>query len=129
MLDLLNDFIAYLGSERGLSQNTLEAYRRDNACFLEFLKEKGVVHIEDVCDEHVVLFLAFKKKVYADSSLCRLLIALKVFFRFLKKENVVAVDPMARLDAPKFWQLIPEVLTVEEVTALLAAPENFRDRA
>lgn len=129
MMDLLNDFIAYLGSERGLSQNTLEAYRRDNACFLEFLKDQGVGRIEDVRDNHVVAFLALKKKDYADSSLCRLLIALKVFFRFLKKEGLLAVDPMARLDAPKSWQLIPEVLTVEEVAALLAAPEELRDRA
>lgn len=135
MMDLLCDLLAYLGSEKGLATNTLLAYERDNASFLQFLKDKGVEEITAVREEDVIAFLAhLKAKAYADSSVCRMVVALKVFFRFLKKEGVIDTDPMAHLDAPKFWQLIPEVLTFAEVSALLSAPdatsdEGIRDRA
>lgn len=135
MMDLLCDLLAYLGSEKGLASNTLLAYERDNASFIQFLKDKGTMHITAVREEDVIAFLAhLKAQAYADSSMCRMVVALKVFFRFLKKEGVIDADPMAHLDSPKFWQLIPEVLTFEEVSALLDAPdagsdEGVRDRA
>jgi integrase/recombinase XerD len=135
MLDLLSDFLSYLGSEKGLSSNTLLAYKRDNAYFIKFLKEMGTHQIASIREEDVISFLAhLKDKGYADSSVCRMVIALKVFFRFLKREKLIDTDPLAHLDAPKFWQLIPEVLTADEVNALLAAPdrgldEGVRDRA
>ncbi len=128
MLDLLSDFLSYLGSEKGLSSNTLLAYQRDNVYFIQFLKEKGIHQITSIREEDVISFLAhLKDKRYADSSICRRVIALKVFFRFLKREKIVDSDPLAHLDAPKFWQLIPEVLTVDEVNALLAAPDREQD--
>lgn len=135
MMDLLFDFLAYLGSEKGLAANTLLAYERDNTCFLQFLKEKGIESIAAVGEEDVIAFLGhLKANAYADSSLCRMVVALKVFFRFLKREGIIPIDPIAHLDSPKFWQLIPEVLSFEEVSALLCAPdvsqeEGLRDRA
>lgn len=135
MMDLLDDFLSYLGSEKGLSSNTLLAYGRDNSAFIEFLKQKGVEEIACVREDDVVSFLSESKdRGYADSSRCRKLIALKVFFRFLKKERHIENDLMAHLDSPKFWQLIPDVLSVAEVASLLAAPnracdEGLRDLA
>jgi integrase/recombinase XerD len=135
LVSLLSDFLSYLGSEKGLSSNTLLAYRRDNASLIQFLKEKGVEQAVLVTEEHIIAYLTdAKEKRYADSSLCRMVIAIKVFFRFLRREGVIEIDPLALLDAPKLWQLIPEVLSMAEVNALLAAPdleadEGVRDRA
>ena len=74
-----------------------------------------------------------KEKGYATTSIYRTLMALRVFFRFLKREGYVEKDPTALLESPKIWQLIPEVLTAEEVERLLKAPgegeEEARDRA
>lgn len=67
-------------------------------------------------------FRLFKERGYASSSLCRTLVAIKVFFRFLKREGIISLDPTLHLDSPKFWQLIPEVLTIEEASRLLAQP-------
>jgi integrase/recombinase XerD len=129
------DFLAYLGSERGLSRNTLEAYGRDLKMFSGVLQERGVADFTQVKEAEVVAFLGFlKNKKYASSSVCRALIAVKMLFRFLKREGKVVADVTLYLDSPKLWQLIPEVLGMEEVEALLAAPDpesalGARDKA
>jgi integrase/recombinase XerD len=125
------DFLNYIRSEKGLSSHTIEAYGRDVETFAEF----AGVEWKEIRSEHIVSFLGhLRGKGYASSSVCRMLVSVKVFFRFLKKEGVVAVDLSHYFETPKIWQLIPEVLSAEEVEALLAQPkgEDFvgaRDRA
>jgi len=128
----IQEFLSYLGSEKGLSKNTLEAYGRDLKFFKQFIQGKKLESL--LQDDVLSFFRSFKEKGYASSSLCRTLVALKVFFRFLKREGVIPFDPTLHLDSPKLWQLIPEVLTIEEVTRLLAQPDpqtimGARDKA
>ncbi len=129
--EILN-FLTYLGSEKGLSPKTLEAYGRDLRFFAHFL---GEMKVGDVTSEKIIFyFQSLKEKGIASSSLCRALVAVKVFFRFLKRERISNDNPTLFLESPKMWQLIPEVLTVSEVTRLLEAPdresaEGARDRA
>lgn len=128
----INDFFSYLGSEKGLAKNTLEAYRRDIDMMIRFMNGKGIDAIEE---GDIIAFLGeLKAKEYATSSICRAMAAVKLFFRFLKREGVIAKDVAMTLDSPKMWQLIPEVLTVAEVDELLKAPDGesmvgVRDRA
>src|SRR5579872_2422708 len=129
MADLLDltvaDFLSYIGSEKGLARNTREAYGRDVGLFVGLLREKGIGDLSQVTEEVIIAFLALLKgKNYASSSIYRTLIAVKVFFRFLRKENLVASDPTAHLESPKVWQLIPEVLSSREVEKLLEQPET-----
>ncbi len=126
------EFLDYLRSEKGLSPHTVEAYGRDIRSFAQFLSN---LPWPDVGGEHVLSFLAhLKEKGYASSSICRTLVAVKVFFRFLKREGIVSIDLGRYFETPKMWQLIPDVLTVQEVDALLAQPKSddpigARDRA
>src|SRR3989344_2917661 len=84
------DFIDYLGSERGLSPLTLEAYGRDIRSFQQFVAERPWPEVKA---EHILDFLEhLKRKNYAPSSICRMLISVKVFFRFLKKEGLIGID-------------------------------------
>lgn len=135
MQEQIEDFLSYLGSEKGLAQNTLMAYRRDLAMLVDFLKEKGISSFESASEDAVIDFLALlKSKGYATSSICRGMVALKTLFRFLKREGVISKDVTLHLDSPKMWQLIPEVLSVQEVDALLKAPDPLtasgaRDKA
>lgn len=128
----VSDFVNYIQTERGLSDHTIEAYQRDIALFASKL---AVRDWKSVGPESVLAFLSFlQEKRYAPSSICRMLVSVKVFFRFLKKEGEVSIDLSRYFDTPKIWQLIPEALSVEEVDALLQAisPESFlgaRDRA
>lgn len=135
MLSYVDDFLSCLASEKGLAQNTLVSYRRDLDMFLALLKKRSVLHLKEVREEDVIAFLAqMRADHYATSSICRSLVAVRVFFRFLKREGSVERDITLHLDAPKMWQLIPEVLTTSEVDALLNAPDlnafsGARDRA
>jgi integrase/recombinase XerD len=131
----LEDFLSYLGSEKGLAQNTLFAYRRDVDLFFALLRERQREGLDQVREEEILAFLAsLKNQNYATSSICRALVAVKMFFRFLKREKIIEKDVTQHLDSPKMWQLIPEVLTVAEVERLLNAPDSStligaRDRA
>ncbi len=123
------DFLVYLGSEKGLSPRTLEAYGTDLGGLNGFLK--GQVPTSDAIIQY---FEHLKNRGIASSSLCRALVAIKVFFRFLKREKMIEHNPALFLESPKMWQLIPEVMTEEEVTRFLGAPgrDDFagaRDRA
>jgi integrase/recombinase XerD len=127
---MLEEFLSYLGAEKGLSKNTLEAYGRDISAFFNYSNNKTEVSQEEILG----FFRYLKEKNYAASSICRMIVAIKVFFRFLKKEGHIGSDPTLYLDSPKMWQLIPEVLTVAEVTTLLKQPDmasfqGARDRA
>jgi integrase/recombinase XerD len=93
--------------------------------FAELLEKKGLLSWDAVSEEDVIIFLSLlKNEEYATSSICRSLVALKMLFRFLKREKIIAKDVTLHLDSPKMWQLIPEVLTVAEVDALLKAPDT-----
>ncbi len=135
MLDFIDDFLSYLGSEKGLAQNTLISYRRDIEMFVLILKERGISLFDHVQEEDVIIFLsALKSKSYATSSICRAIVAIKMLFRFLKREKVIEKDITLHLDSPRMWQLIPEVLTVAEVEELLRSPDintfiGARDKA
>lgn len=131
----ISDFISYIASEKGLSRNTIEAYQRDITQFCEFLQKKDITALQSVSHDDFIRFLdSLRKKSYASSTLSRMLVALKVFFRFLKKEKWIEQDPTHLLDTPKIWQLIPEVLSIDEVESLLKSPDTesyvgSRDRA
>ena len=131
----VRDFLDYLSSEKGLSANTIEAYGRDLRSFQAFLKESSKVSFREADGDAIYGFLGrLRSKNFATSSICRTLVAIKVLFRFLKKEGIVDVDLGRYFETPKLWQLIPEVMTQEEVDALLAEPKTddfvgARDRA
>lgn len=132
MKDWIQDFLLYLSSEKGLAQNTLTAYQTDLLTFQDFLGGRELASIEK---KDVIDFLDIRrKKGLASTSLCRSLIVIKLFFRFLKRESAIDVAGIAFLETPKIWQLIPEVLSTQEVDLLLSMPDETsflgsRDRA
>ncbi len=135
MKEQLHEFLNYLVAEKGLSNNTIEAYGRDIESFFTSIQNKGITSFSQVQQQHLIDFLyRLNAAQYAASSVCRALIALKVLFRFLKREGVISDNVAYYLETPKLWQIIPEVLTHEEVELLLAQPDpstaiGARDRA
>jgi len=127
---LLNDFLLYLKTERALAAKSVEAYGRDVGTYLDFINKNG----QTIDSDSALSFSHFmKEKGYASASLARLFVSLKVFFRFLHRQGVVKKELGDFFETPKLWQKLPEVLSYEEVEALLMAPgENasaIRDRA
>ncbi len=132
MHEALRDFLIYIASEKGLAQNSIAAYRRDITAFIKF---QDLQRLEELTEEHIVAFLTARHaQNYAEASQARALVALKVFFRFLKREGYLSRDLAEFLSSPKLWVRLPEVLDSNEMEALLrqpdpATPTGARDRA
>lgn len=125
MQKALEDFIAYLGSEKGLASNTLVAYQRDLQLFWKILHKRDISELSQIGEKELLFFLTeLKAKQYASSSVYRLMMTLKVFFRFAKREKLLPQETTFYLDTPKLWQLVPEILTITEMEKLLSIPET-----
>lgn len=128
----IEEFSLFLLAEKGLMPLTEKSYRQDLTLFFHYIEKRP---IESLSLSDLVDFLShLRDKGYASSSISHMLMTLKVFFRFLVREELIEKDVAALLSAPKIWQLIPEVLTSDEVGALLEAPQGedrcvLRDRA
>jgi integrase/recombinase XerD len=120
--DLLADqFTNHLRVERGLADNTIEAYSRDLTRFLQFLGKTKLSPF-DIAQENITDYIATLQGNLSVRSIARNLSALKMFFRFLVSDGKIKGNPARRLGVPKFLQRLPEVLTVHEVEILLSQP-------
>jgi integrase/recombinase XerD len=136
---LLLDFLAYLEFERGLSRNTLEAYRSDLLQFGEWLGRTGrdplaVGHTELSEFANEIATGRDGKPPAAPATLQRKVACLRSFYRHLRRTGVLATDPTAHLRAPKQGRKLPQVLSRDQVAELLRQPRGtdpaaLRDRA
>jgi integrase/recombinase XerD len=128
-------FLDHLRFERNLSERTLEAYRHDVVRMAAFARMQGRSRPGDVTTADLRRFvLELKDLGLAPTSIARNLAALRTYFRFLLAESQVTGDPSERIETPKSWRTLPEVLTVDEIDRLLNAPDlthplAWRDRA
>ncbi|GAB6933536.1 site-specific tyrosine recombinase XerD [Calditerricola satsumensis] len=135
METLIDQFIHYLGVERGLAANTLVSYRQDLTAFAAYLKEQGVQRIEETTRAHIVGFLLhLQQQGKATATISRHLASIRSFFHFLFRERLIDQDPSVNLETPKLQKRLPKVLSVEEVERLLAMPDprtptGLRDKA
>lgn len=131
----LQAFEDALQIEEGASPRTVEAYRRDVIRCAAYMRAQGIGQARDITPAALREFVYHLKDLgLAGSSIRRNISALRTWFRVMVAEGLVTVDPTERLDTPQRWRTLPEVLTVDEVTRLLAAPGlderlAFRDRA
>lgn len=136
---LVLDFLAYLEFERGLSRNTLEAYRSDLLQLGHFL---AVHELDPTAVGHPELarFLSEMaaggpdRPPVAPATIQRKAACLRSFYRHLRREEIIGHDPTAELRAPRKSLRLPQVLSRDEVARLLAAPRGndpaaLRDRA
>jgi len=124
MESLIQEFIDYLGHEKGLATNTLESYSRDLKQYYGFLSEDAEESLESASQATIVAYLMYlRKQGKATATIARRLVALKAFYQFLVKENYVTKDPTNDLSSPKLERKLPKVLTVDEVERLLNQPD------
>jgi integrase/recombinase XerD len=135
---LVLDFLAYLEFERGLSRNTLEAYRSDLLQFGRFLGARDADAItaaaSDVSDFLEDLAAGNGRPPASPATIHRKAACLRSFYRHLRRENLRDDDPTASISGPRRGQRLPKVLNRAEVDNLLAQPHGseptgLRDRA
>jgi len=122
---LYEEFLNYLSVEKGLAQNTLDAYRRDLSHYDAFLKKEKVSDWSKVSRTHIMKYLnAESTRGLESSSIARGLVSVKLFHRFLTKERYVPGDITSVLESPKLWKKLPQFLTSSEMESLLKMPDN-----
>ncbi|MCS6852625.1 MAG: site-specific tyrosine recombinase XerD [Gemmataceae bacterium] len=136
--ELTDDIVAfrhYLQAERGLSANTVLAYGRDLDRFAQWVASGGLPNYLAPTVRELSQYIShLRDEQLAPSSCARHLVALKMFYRFLRLEERVQQSAVELLSAPALWERIPQVLSPESVEKLLAAPQPtdrffLRDRA
>jgi integrase/recombinase XerD len=131
----LERFQDFLALEQGASPRTHEAYGRDVQRFATYTVTRGAAGPTDADARMLREYVYHLKDLgLAPASIRRNVSAVRSYFRFLLGEGYVVRDPSERLETPKRWRTLPEVLTVADIERLLAAPTldeplAFRDRA
>ena len=130
----VEDYLRYSQIERGLSDNTIFAYRQDLMDFLAFLKKEGLDSWPTKAVD-IDAFLAEQRDLNkATSSISRMISSLRKFYQWLVRQNIQKMNPMLEIDSPKKEHRLPVALSVDEVTKLLDQPDvtkklGIRDRA
>jgi integrase/recombinase XerD len=134
MTPAISLFLTHVKVEKGLSANTVAAYRRDLAKFNMFVQKRKLM-LETVKRDDLLDFLAGMYREKLESrTVARHLVTMRNFFRFAQVQELITADPSLNLESPKIRRTLPGYLKLEEVERLLAQPDaktalGLRDRA
>ena len=126
---LIDRYMNYLTVEKGLAAATLESYGQDLGRFAGFLKSSRIHDITDTDTAVILKYLIFLRKANLTAkSRARHLVTLRGFFKFLVGEKLLKKDPARVIDLPKTGLQLPDVLSVDEIVAILNAPDVLRPK-
>lgn len=135
MQSVFNRYIDYLQAERNASRYTVRNYSTDLIAFFQYMRSRKFGTLEQVDKQALRDYLSqlFDEGI-AKSSIARKLSAIRSFYRYLLRENIMEKDPLASITSPKLDKRLPEFLTQPEIKQILkvpdlAKPEGKRDRA
>ncbi len=129
---LIDGFIDNIWLEKGLSKNTLSAYRQDLINFSNWLKKKNLIEVKKT---ELLDYLSYRlKQGYSSRSTARSLSSLRAFYSYLLKNSYINDDPTAKIDSPKLGHSLPKVISEIDVEKLLNSPKvkeplGLRDRS
>src|SRR5713226_6537377 len=131
---VISSFLMHVRVEKGLSANTISAYKHDLEKFEQFARKRKLT-LESVGRDDLVDFLAglYRQKLES-RTVARQLVTLRNFFRFAQVQDLISADPSINLESPKIRRHLPGYLRLEEVEKLLEQPDaktptGLRDRA
>ncbi|MFM7681232.1 MAG: site-specific tyrosine recombinase XerD [Bacteroidota bacterium] len=130
----IKDFVSYLKIEKGLAENSILAYQNDVAKLCDFAVSNQKSPIEITYNDLKQFIAELFDIGLSARSQARIISGIKQFYGFLLLENVISDDPSELLEQPKIGRKLPEILTIEEIDALIAAidlskNEGHRNRA
>lgn len=120
---LLKEFLDYLRIERGVSENTLDAYRRDVKEYLDFLNNIGLGSPQVEPPTLSSFFENLRKHGRDPTTIARKVSSIRGFYRFLLQEEKIGLDPALNITLPRRASKLPNVLTQNEVFKLVEAPD------
>ena len=121
----IEDYIHFIRVERQLSANTLASYRRDLESYAQHLQDvQQLKDYNEVHREHILLHLEnLRAEGKTARTVARHISSIRSFHQFLLREKVTTTDPTVHLEMPQVEQKLPKVLSIEEIDALIAAPD------
>ena len=120
LFQYISEYIDYLSVERGLSENTLLAYRNDLVDFSEFLIRIGIEELPDISRTNVNRYIRnLRQEDFSPGSITRKIASLRGFFKWLISSEYLSHDPTASLEQPKLSRHLPKVLTLSEINTIL----------
>jgi integrase/recombinase XerD len=132
----ISEYISYLKLEKSLSENSIDAYKRDIKMLLSFLELKKLnISPAEIELTHLRQFISWVNELGMSSrTQARVISGIKSFFKFLLIDEKIDKDPTALLESPKIGRKLPEVLSVKEIDDLidvidLSKPEGHRNKA
>ncbi|MHB8104784.1 MAG: tyrosine recombinase XerC [Dehalococcoidales bacterium] len=135
MQEVFNRYVAYLEAERNVSAYTVRNYTKDLLEFFQFVSEAGIETLKKVDKQTVRSYLShLMDQKFAKSSIARKLSAVRSFYRYLMREELVTASPAATTVSPRLDKRLPSFLTIEEAKRLVESPDvtqpqGQRDRA
>lgn len=135
MEGLVNNFVNFLETEKRLSANTLQSYKRDIIQYTDFLNKNNIDNIAGVTSKTVLNYLLeLQNEGRATSTISRNLASIRSFYQYLSRQQIISQDPTVDVHAFKVERKLPQVLTSHEVELLLEQPKcldikGYRDKA
>ena len=118
-----DDFVVFLRVERGLSSDSVKGYALDLHDYLSFMHKGGLKNVSSISRANVTDYIqSLLLRLYASSSIERHVAAIKSFHKFCVAEGITQNNPTARLPLPKVETKLPEVITTDQISALLDQP-------
>lgn len=120
-IQTLSQYLEFLEIEKGLSANTIDAYRRDLTDFLDFCVSKGAEELNDIERTHINGYiLKLHDEKYTPTSVMRKTASLRGFFKWLCANEICKKNPALTLEQPKIPKKLPKVMTIEEINTILS---------
>ncbi len=114
-----DDYLQYLRANRGLSENTLRAYRRDVSDCLNFLERRGCTSLSEVTIEDLRAWMAYESRSHARSSMARKTVSVRSFFAWAHNHEITSSDPASLLMTPRIPDTLPTVLNESQAERLM----------
>lgn len=121
-IQILSEYLEYLEVEKGLSVNTLDAYRSDLSAFLDLCSNLGAEELTQIQRSHLNSYIMdLREKQYSATSVMRKIASLRGFFKWLCASEICAQNPTLTLEQPRIPRKLPKVMTISEIENILRA--------
>lgn len=135
MENTISDFIIYMEQVKKASGSTVVSYQRDLKKLFAFLQAKGIKHLADITSATLNSYVFFlEREGFSTATISRNIASMKAYFHYVYSRHELMEDPAQLIKAPRIEKKAPEILTLQEVGALLNAPvcetaKGCRDKA
>ena len=128
-IQYLSEYLEFIEIEKGLSQNTVDAYRRDLSAFFDFLEKKyGINEVSEITRNQINAYiLKLREDKFTPRSVVRKIASFRGFFKWLCANEFLSSNPAQTLEQPKLPKRLPKVMTVEEVSSILNSNLDKRE--